>query len=267
MPVRFEICGLLLALSATCNVPVLGPVAVGMNTTLMVQLVLGARLAPQVVVETLKSPVVEITMLLSVTLWLFFSVNVFGRLAVPTVCGAYVALPGVNATGGMPVPESGTVCGLFAALSVSVMLPVRNPSWVGVNVTLIMQLAPAASVLPQGFVLVAAAKSPLITMLLMFRVELPVFATVTLLAVVFVPTTVLANTSDVGVRVTTGPLAVTVRVIVVVGFKLPDVPVIVTVDVPVAAVVLAVSVKVWWKLSDSGRTPPSRRSGDRRRTT
>ena len=114
------------------------------------------------------------------------------------------------------------------------MLPVRAPSWVGVKVTLIMQFAPAASVLPQGFVLVAAAKSPLITMLLMFSVELPVFATVTLLAVLFVPTTVLANTSDVGVRVTTGPLAVTVRVIVVVGFKLPDVPVIVTVDVPVA---------------------------------
>ena len=109
---------------------------------------------------------------------------------------------------------------------------------------MIMQFAPAASVLPQGFVLVAAAKSPLITMLLMFSVELPVFATVTLLAVLFVPTTVLANTSDVGVRVTTGPLAVTVRVIVVVGFKLPDVPVIVTVDVPVAAVALAVSVKV-----------------------
>jgi len=124
------------------------------------------------------------------------------------------------------------------------MLPVRAPSWVGVKVTLIMQFAPAASVLPQGFVLVAAAKSPLITMLLMFSVELPVFATVTLLAVLFVPTTVLANTSDVGVRVTTGPLAVTVRVIVVVGFKLPDVPVIVTVDVPVAAVALAVSVKV-----------------------
>jgi hypothetical protein len=74
----------LLALSATCNVPVLVPTAVGLNTTLIVQLVFAARLAPQVVVETLKSPVVEITMLLSVTLWLFLSVNVFGRLVVPT---------------------------------------------------------------------------------------------------------------------------------------------------------------------------------------
>jgi hypothetical protein len=94
----------------------------------MVQLVLAARLVVQVVEERLKSPVVEITMLLSVTLWLFLRVNVFGRLVVPTVCAAYVALLGVNVTGAMPVPDSGTVCGLFAALSVIVMLPVRNPS-------------------------------------------------------------------------------------------------------------------------------------------
>ena len=205
VPVRLEVCGLLLALSATFNFPVLVPVAVGLNTTLMVQLVLAARLVVQVVAKTVKSPVVEITMLLSVTLWLFLRVNVFGRLVVPTVCAAYVALLGVNVTGAMPVPESGTVCGLFEALSVIVMLPVRAPSWVGVKVTLIMQFAPAASVLPQGFVLVAGAKSPLTTMLLMFSVELPVFVIVTLLAVVVVPTTVLANVSDVGDSVTTGP--------------------------------------------------------------
>jgi hypothetical protein len=245
----------LLALSVAFNVPVLVPVAVGLNTTWMVQLVFAARLVVHVVVETLKSPVVAITMLVSATLWLFFSVNVFGKLVVPTVCNAYVALIGVNVTGAMPVPDSGTVCGLFAALSVIVMLPVRNPSWVGVNVTLIMQFAPAASVLPQGFVLVAAAKSPLITMLLIFSVELPVFATVTLLAVVVVPTTVLANTSAVGVSVTTGPLAVTVRVIVVVGFKLPDVPVIVTVEFPVAAVALAVSVNVLVEVVGFGTNP------------
>jgi len=110
-------------------------------------------------------------------------------------------------------------------------------------------------VLPQGFGLVAAAKSPLIAMLLMFSIELPVFATVTLLAVVVVPTTVLANTSAVGVSVTTGPLAVTVRVIVVVGFKLPDVPVIVTVEVPVAAVALAVSVNVLVEVVGFGLNP------------
>ena len=255
MPVRLEVCGLLLALSATFNLPVLVPVAVGLNTTLMVQLVLAARLAPQVVVETVKSPVVEITMLESATLWLFLSVNVFGRLVVPTVWAAYVALPGVNVTGAMPVPDSGTVCGLFAALSVIVMLPVRAPSWVGVNVTLMMQFAPAASVLPHGFVLATGAKSPLTTMLLMFSVELPVLESVTVFPVAVVPTTVLPNTSDVGDSVTAGPLAVTVRVTVVVAVKLPDVPVIVTVEVPVAAVALAVSVNVLVEVVGFGLNP------------
>jgi hypothetical protein len=255
VPVRLEVCGLLLALSATFNFPVLVPVAVGLNTTLMVQLVLAARLPPQVVVVTLKSPVVEITMLSSVTLWLFLSVNVFGRLVVPTVWAAYVALEGVNVTGATPVPDSGTVCGLFEALSVIVMLPVRNPGCVGVNVTLIMQFAPTASVLPQGFVLVAGAKSPLTAMLLMFSVALPVFVIVTLLALLFTPTTVLPNTSDVGDSVTTAPLAVTVRLTVVVAVKLPDVPVIVTVEVPVAAVALAVSVNVLVEVVGFGLNP------------
>src|SRR3984893_1747012 len=85
------------------------------------------------------------------------------------------------------------------------MLPVRVPSCVGVKVTLMMQFAPAASVLPQGFVLVTGAKSPLTAMLLMFSVALPVLESVTVFPVAVVPTTVLPNTSDVGDSVTTGP--------------------------------------------------------------
>jgi hypothetical protein len=69
VPVRLELCGLLLALSVTFNFPVLVPTAVGLNTTPIVQLALAARLVVQVVEETLKSPVVELTMLLSVTVW------------------------------------------------------------------------------------------------------------------------------------------------------------------------------------------------------
>jgi hypothetical protein len=36
----------------------------------------------------------------------------------------------------LPVPCSGMVCGLFEALSVIVTVPVRNPTWLGVKVTL-----------------------------------------------------------------------------------------------------------------------------------
>jgi hypothetical protein len=85
------------------------------------------------------------------------------------------------------VPDSGTVCGLFEALSVIVRFPVRNPSWVGVKVTLILQLAPTASVLPQGFELGVCAKSPLVVMLLMFTVAVPVLVTVTVFGPLVTP--------------------------------------------------------------------------------
>ena len=78
----------MLALSLTHNLPVLVPVAVGVNTTLILQLALAAKLAVQVVVETLKSPVVEIAIPVSATLCLLVSVNTFAGLVVPTVLAA-----------------------------------------------------------------------------------------------------------------------------------------------------------------------------------
>jgi hypothetical protein len=85
-----------MALSATCNVPVLVPVWVGVNTTLMVQLDLAAKLVVQVVVETLKSPVVEIPMPVSATACLLARVNTFAGLLVPTFSAGNFALAGVS---------------------------------------------------------------------------------------------------------------------------------------------------------------------------
>src|SRR5271167_4129837 len=85
VPVRLAVCGLPMALSLTCNVPVLVPVWVGVNTTLMVQVDFPAKLVPHVFAETLKSPVVEITILVSATFCLLESVNTFAGLLVPTV--------------------------------------------------------------------------------------------------------------------------------------------------------------------------------------
>ena len=85
VPVRIEVCGLLLALSLTLNVPVLVPMAVGVKVTPMVQEDLAARLVVQVVVEIVKSPVVELTILFSATLCLLVRVNSFARLVVPTL--------------------------------------------------------------------------------------------------------------------------------------------------------------------------------------
>src|ERR1700686_683276 len=108
-PFSVEDCGLLVALSVTVNVPSLVPVAVGLNTTLVVHLAFAARVVVHVVEDSLKSPVIAITMLLIAKLRLLVSVNTFATLVVPTVCDANVALVGVNATGGAPVPERATV--------------------------------------------------------------------------------------------------------------------------------------------------------------
>src|SRR5207248_8885403 len=62
-----------------------------------------------------------------------------------------------------PVPLRVTVCGLLAAESVMVRVPLRVPAAVGVNVTLIVQLPPPARKLPQ---LLFCEKSPLAAMLL-----------------------------------------------------------------------------------------------------
>ena len=55
-------------------------------------------------------------------------------------------------------PESEIVVGLFTALLVIVTEPVRPPAAVGLNVTVTVQLAPTARLVPQLFV---CAKSPL----------------------------------------------------------------------------------------------------------
>src|SRR5437764_14923083 len=54
----------------------------------------------------------------------------------------------VNAKSGaaVPFPLSATVCGLLPALSATDSVPVRAPEAVGVKVTLMEQLAPAAKV-------------------------------------------------------------------------------------------------------------------------
>jgi hypothetical protein len=84
---------------------------------------------------------------------LLVSVTTWAELAVPTVWSAKVRLAGENRTlAAIPVPLSGTVCGLLPALSVKVMDPVTVPVVVGVKATVILQLPPDAPPVPQVFV-------------------------------------------------------------------------------------------------------------------
>ena len=99
------------------------------------------------------------------------------------------------------MPFSVTACVLLLALSVIVNLPVRAPVAVGVNVTLMLQLEPAARVAPQVFV---EAKSPVTAIELMFRLAFPVLDSVTDCAALFVFTIWLANVRPVAERLATG---------------------------------------------------------------
>lgn len=106
--------------------------------------------------------------------------------------------------GKTPVPDSATVWGLLGALSVNVSVPVTFPSFVGVKVTLTLQLFPGASMGPHVFAEIA--KLVLAVMLLMSSVADPVLVTVTDLAALVVLTTTLPKPSEVRESVTMGPL-------------------------------------------------------------
>jgi hypothetical protein len=82
-----------------------------------------------------------------------FRVTVCAPLVVPTLWLLKVRLVAVTpAMGALPVPVRLTVCGLPVALSVMVTEATRDPGTVGVKVTLIVQLLPAATGVPQVLV-------------------------------------------------------------------------------------------------------------------
>jgi hypothetical protein len=156
--------------------------------------------------------------------------------------------------GWTPVPARLTVCGLFAALSAIVRLAVRLPVAVGVKVTLIVQLAPVATLDPQ---LLACAKSPgfvpATAIEEIVRATLPLLVSVTGCEALGVPTAwllkvkLLAETPATGavpvpVRLTVCGLPLALSVIVRVPVRVPvavGVKVTLIVQEPVAATPLA----------------------------
>jgi hypothetical protein len=99
-----------------------------------------------------------------------------------------------------PVPVRLTVCGEFAAVSVIVIEPVREPVAVGVKVTLTVQFVPAFSVAGQVLV---STKSPLGAMEIVV-LSAPEFVTVTGWLGLVVPTTCEPNVKDAGEGVMIG---------------------------------------------------------------
>ena len=142
------VCGLVEASSVIVMAPVRGPVAVGVNFTLMVHLPMAGTLVPQVLVSV-KSPLGTILVIVKTVVWLLLSLRVFAALVVKTACAANVKEVGARVTGNTPVPVRLMVCVLpFTPMlsSVTVSVPSSVPPIVGVNATSMVQLAPAPSV-------------------------------------------------------------------------------------------------------------------------
>ena len=113
----------------------------------------------------------------------------------------------------VPVPVRLTDCGLPVALSVTVTAAVGVPLALGVKVTLIVQLAPAATELPQVLIWEKSlALVPVTARLEIVSVVPPVLVSVTACALLLVPTPWLVNVKPVGANVTVPPVAVPVPV-------------------------------------------------------
>jgi hypothetical protein len=105
----------------------------------------------------------------------------------------------------VPVPLKLTLCGLLLALSVRVSEPVRLAAAVGVKVTVMVQLAPAARLVPQVLVW---AKSPLAVMLLRLKADWPVLDKVRVFGLLVVPTSLVPKLKLEADSFATGPVPV-----------------------------------------------------------
>jgi hypothetical protein len=165
VPESATVWGLLVAASVRLRVAARVPVAVGVKTMLIEQFADAARLAPQVVPETEKSaglaPATEMLVMETAVAKPLESVTDWAVLPEPVVVPAKVRLDGPADTlpaAAAPSPLSATACGLLVSESVKLRVALRVPGAVGPKTTLAVQLAAAASVVPQ--VLLKTEKSP-----------------------------------------------------------------------------------------------------------
>ena len=105
----------------------------------------------------------------------------------------------------VPVPDSSITCGFDDALSIIVIVPVFAPFWVGENVTLTVQFAPAATLAPQVEVIPNSALAFIDAIL---SAVLPVLVSVTVCGELVVPTVCFLKFSGVvGEKATTPVLS------------------------------------------------------------
>ena len=148
-------------MSVMASVPGCVPFEVGVKATLTAQLLPAANVLPQVLLVTVYGPVTCTLEMVADTLPVLLTVTVLGALVLPAFTLPKFRLVGdtLSVGGAVPVPVSGIVCGLPGPLSVTESVALLIPEAIGLKVTLMVQLAPTARLVPQPL---ARAKSPLL---------------------------------------------------------------------------------------------------------
>ena len=219
MPVRLTVSGVALALLVILQVPESVPELAGVNAMLVVQLADTPSVEPQVVERTEKSVGSESTAVLSVTelAVLLVTVMIWAVLVDPTFVVPNDRLPGVADTtpaGAVPRPVRETCWGLALSLSLKFKVAVRVPEVVGLKTMVAVQLAEAATVVPQVFERTpkSAGFVPVIPMLFMVMAALPEFVSVTVFSPLWLPTATLFHESEVGETMIAPPVPLSATV-------------------------------------------------------
>lgn len=208
VPVMTADCGEPAALSATEIAAVKLAAEAGVKLTVMVQVAPAARDAPQLLVwpKLLAfAPVAEMLVIVSAVLPGFD--NVMGRgvadvlMVVLGKASGFGLRTACGTSGAVPVPVTAADCGEPAALSAMEIAAVRAAAEAGVKVTVMVQVAPAASDAPQLLLWPKElALAPVTEMLVMLRGAVPGLDSVMGRAVADVPTVVLGKASGFGLR-------------------------------------------------------------------
>jgi hypothetical protein len=216
VPLALIACGLPTPLLVTVIVAARAPVAAGAKDMLIVQDAPAASVVqPELV--TGNSVGALLTMLWIVTLAppVLVTARLLGELVVPTVCEPKTTVAGIvnwpGPTAGLPVPVAAIVFGLPMASLAIVMVLLRVPVPLGLNVVVTVQVAPGASV--AHVVVIGNSATLLLVTLDTVTLVVPVLVTTASFELPVVPTVALPRSTAAGtVRcVVPVPLASSVR--------------------------------------------------------
>jgi len=193
------------------------PAAVGENVTEIVQVALATSDAGQSLV-CWKSPAFApprpMLVIVSGAVPVFLSVDDCEGLVVPISCEPNARLGGVSVAAGAgvpPVPLRASACGLPVALSETCTVAARGPVALGEKVTVMVQVALAASDAGQSLVCVkSVAFAPVMAMPVIVSGAVPEFRSVEVCDALVVPTSCEPNVRPLGVSVTAGAVPVPV---------------------------------------------------------